>query len=118
MSNNAMLRSADILCDYPSIMKKVVFKRTEPNTMCIVFELRFSAEYILLISKVRSTETYNTITEKICLLKPCRSKTIISTFDDQFPTAEKCAQSAPPKFLMHSFPPNVIVYCVVGGKLH
>ena len=70
MSNNDMLRSADILCDYPSIMKKVVFKRTEPNTMCIVFELRLiSAEYILVIFKVRSTETYNTITEKICLLK-------------------------------------------------
>ena len=53
-----MLRSADILCDYPSIMKKVVFKSTEPNNMCIVFELRFtlfyleykiSAEYILVI---------------------------------------------------------------------
>ena len=96
--------------------------------MYIVFELRFSnlfyleykisAEYILVIFKVRSTETYNTITEKICLLKPWRSKTIISIFDDEFPTAEKCAQSAPPKLLMHSFLPNVIVYCVVGGKLH
>ena len=65
-----MLRSSDILCDYPSIMKKVVFKRTEPNTMCIVFELRLiSVEFILVIFKVRSTETYNTITEKICLLK-------------------------------------------------
>ena len=42
MSNNDMLRSADILCDYPSIMKKVVFKSTEPNNMCIAFELRFS----------------------------------------------------------------------------
>ena len=70
MGNNDMLRSADMLCDYPSIMKKVVFKRTEPNNMCIAFELRFSAEYILVIFKVRSTETYNTITEKICLLKP------------------------------------------------
>ena len=33
----AIMSSADILCDYPSIMKKVVFKRTEPNTKCIVF---------------------------------------------------------------------------------
>ena len=69
-----MLHSADILCDYPSIIKKVVFKRTEPNTMCIVFQLyrtyKNSAEYILVIFHGRSTETYNTITEKICLLKP------------------------------------------------
>ena len=64
-----MLRSSDILCDYPSIVKKVVFKRTEPNTMCIVFII-ISAKYILVIFKVRSTGTYNTITEKICLLKP------------------------------------------------
>ena len=81
-------------------------------------EYKILAEYKLVIFKVRSTETYNTITEEICRLMIWRSKTIISIFDDQFPTAEKCAQSAPPKFLMHSFLPNVIVYCVVGGKLH
>ena len=48
MSNNDMLRSADILCDYPSIMKKVVFKSTEPNNMCIVFELRLVYSSYLL----------------------------------------------------------------------